>query len=249
MRERLAKTTLSDGDVLAAWERGTACRPVERTLAILAGAGRDDAADELASRPLGMLDAALLGVHAGTFGEQIDALAACPECGEVVELSLRAGDLHTEQAEPGTEHQFTRDGYRVRFRTATLADLTAAAGRPSISAAESLIVERCVVGAERDGEPVTAAALPDALVDTLSSRMAAIDPQADLRLSLSCPACEHRWWTPLDVTDLVWRELEDRALWLFGEVAVLAAAYGWSEQLILAMSATRRRVYADLVAS
>jgi hypothetical protein len=244
MSERPAQTTLSDGDVLAAWEQAEGRPPAWRAPAILA----DDGAEDLATRPIGMLDADLLALHAGTFGARLEAIESCPACGETLELSLRADDLRASHAEPGVVHELEHEGYRVRFRAATPADLGAAGTVPSLDDAQAVILARCVVAAEREGVPLEAAGLPDALVEALSARMAATDPQADLRLSLTCPECEHGWQAVLDLADFVWRELESRALRLFGDVAMLAAAYGWDEDSILTMSPARRRVYTDLLA-
>jgi hypothetical protein len=84
-------------------------------------------------------------------------------------------------------------------------------------------------------------------VAALATRIAELDPQADLHLALACGACEHRWTAPLDVADLVWRRVDARARSLVADVAALAAAFGWTEGEILGLSAERRRVYLDLV--
>jgi hypothetical protein len=77
--------------------------------------------------------------------------------------------------------------------------------------------------------------------------MAAVDPQAELRVQLQCPDCETGWTTDVDPAAFVWRELEEHAQAALLEVASLAAAFGWSEAEVLAMSRERRRAYLELV--
>ena len=84
-------------------------------------------------------------------------------------------------------------------------------------------------------------------MEQLGDAIAARDPQADLRLALICPACEHGWSAPLDVSDIVWRELEERARQLVSEIAALAGAFGWDEREILRLTPARRRLYLDAV--
>lgn len=243
MTEGLAKAALSDRDVLEAWERGDGRPPPDRALAVVAQ-GHPGGEGELAHRPLGMLDADLLATHAATFGERVEGVVSCPACGESLELSLETDDLRAGHADPGAEYSLDRAGHRVTFRAATAADLRAAArsGSP-----REVLVERCVTAAEGDGRAVDAGRLPDEVVSALSERMAAIDPQADLRLALECPDCAHHWSERLDLGDFVWRELEARARRLFLDVARLAAGYGWDEDAILRLSSPRRRVYLDLL--
>src|SRR5829696_1148134 len=63
-------------------------------------------------------------------------------------------------------------------------DLRAEAGDPG--AERELLVEGCVVDAERGGELVPAGSLPEAAVTALGAAMAGHDPQADIRLALTC---------------------------------------------------------------
>ena len=76
--------------------------------------------------------------------------------------------------------------------------------------------------------------------------LAAGDPQAEVLLSLRCPACEHEWSTPFDILAYLWDEIDDWARRLLSEVHTLASAYGWSERDVLGMSARRRRLYLEM---
>ncbi len=73
------------------------------------------------------------------------------------------------------------------------------------------------------------------------------DPQGNVQLALDCPACGHRWLQAFDILTYLWREIDDWAQRTLREVHLLASAYGWSEQAILALSARRRHMYLEMV--
>jgi hypothetical protein len=96
-----------------------------------------------------------------------------------------------------------------------------------------------------------AADMPDAVFETLASAMAgavaAADPQAEIELALTCPACRLQWRTPFDIVNFLWDEIDRWAARILGEVHILASNYGWSERDILALHPGRRQYYLDLV--
>jgi len=98
-----------------------------------------------------------------------------------------------------------------------------------------------------DGGDQAVEALPDGVIAALTAQMAQADPQADLQLDLSCPACRHRWLAAFDMITFLWNEIDSWARRMLREVHALASAYGWSEADILSMSATRRHLYLDLI--
>jgi hypothetical protein len=77
--------------------------------------------------------------------------------------------------------------------------------------------------------------------------MAQADPQADIQLDLSCPACQHHWQAAFDVVAFLWNEIDSWAHRILSDIHVIASAYGWSEADILALSAARRQTYLDLI--
>jgi len=76
--------------------------------------------------------------------------------------------------------------------------------------------------------------------------MSEADPQAEILLEVSCPACSYVSPAPFDIVPHLWAELDAWAKRMLREVHSLAVVYGWSEAEILRMSAARRRIYLDL---
>jgi len=235
---------LSASDLLTVWERGLQAGPVRRALELLSAACPESDAEALASLTIGQRDALLLRLRDWTFGPQLTALAVCAACGTQIELSIRVADLLG--AEPEREVSLAADGYDLRLRPPNSDDL-AAADDPDLARARVQVLERCLLSARYLNTPVKAAELPDAVLDAAERRLAAADPQADIRLSITCPDCEAPGSTTFDIVSFFWREIEAWAGRILREVHTLAAVYGWGEREILALSPLRRQCYLELV--
>jgi hypothetical protein len=97
------------------------------------------------------------------------------------------------------------------------------------------------------GVDVLANELPNDLLAALAAEMAARDPQAEILLDLTCPACGTPWQALFDVAAFFWAEVAAEAKRLLREVDALARAYGWREADILALSPRRRQAYLELI--
>lgn len=243
---------LSANDLLRALDDAGA-RPADQGLAWLAAAWPEAAWEELAALPVGRRDARLLALYRDTFGPRLELWAACPGCGQDLDLALDADELLARAGEPADGESeaaagdLTCNGFTVRFRALSGADL-AAADRADGAEARRALAEQAVLAALSGGEPVPAAELPEEVVTQLAERLAALDPLAEVFLDLACPSCGHSWRPRLDVADCLEQELERAAHRLLEEVHALARGYGWREADVLAMSPRRRRLYLELLA-
>lgn len=246
---------LSASELLAVWERGFSEAPTRRALALLSAASGEDV-DELAGLPIGQRDHELLTLRARTFGGPLSGVARCPACGEKVETTFDASDVvmptgdtvaRDEAADAPTGDWVERDGYSIRFRTPTTSDLEAVADLDDPKKARDRLLRRCVLEVRLDGVATRRRKLPQAVADALEEAMGQIDPQANVRLSLTCPYCTNGWEEDFDITGFFWAEVDAWAPRLLREVHVLAAAHGWSEGEILAMTPRRRQIYMELV--
>jgi hypothetical protein len=237
---------LSASELLDLWEQGQGEPPARRALVLLA-AGCDQPIDALARLSVGERDARLFALRESTFGSRLTSVATCPGCGERLELSF--DDSHLSGAGQQTEDELSLDvdGYQVCFRVPNSLDLMAAANLKETGAARALLLEKCIRSAERRGDEITAAQLPENVVERISARMSEADPQADIQLALKCPVCSNEWKAAFDIESFFWIEINAWAARILGEVHILASAYGWSEQEILRVSAWRRECYLNLV--
>lgn len=242
---------LTEAVLLPLWEEGERAGPLGREALLLAAAAPELAGDDRAELTVGQRNAALLALHVRAFGERLDGLVHCPACDEALEVSLGEREVRAllaAEAAPG-EDELSVDGFELRFRPLTCADLEAASGAADADGARRVLLGRCVLAAHRDGRRVDPGALPGDVVALLAGRLAALDPQAEISLAVSCPECEHEWRALLDAASFLWSRVSLAARRLLEEVHVLASTYGWSEAEVLALSRRRRRAYLELALS
>ena len=238
---------LSASKLLRVWEQALGATNAERPLALLAAACPEMSPEELAGVSVGRRDRMLLALRERTFGPRLVGLAACGACGEALELSFDVADISAEQgAEASEELMIEADGYEAHFRLPNGGDLLAVE-RGDVEGGRRLLLTRCVLRATRGGTEVMPDDLPPPVLEAVERRMAEADPQADVRLALSCPECGHRWLANFDVASYFWNEINAWAYRVLGEVHKLATAYGWREDDILDMNPWRRHVYLEMV--
>ena len=243
---------LSASDLLRAWERAAHEAPVHQALSLLAAAYPDREIGALAELSIGQRDALLLRLREATFGPALTGVADCPACHERIEVALNAAELDM-QSSASTFASVSASGaaveagdYVLQLRPPNSHDVIAAL-RLEMSSARVAILRRCLVSAERGGTRVEPDDVPAALLERADERLAERDPQADVRLRLVCPACEHDTTMIFDIASFLWHEIDAWACRILREVHTLASAYGWTEEAILALTPFRRRCYLELV--
>jgi len=256
----LRQVTGADEDFL-----NEACRsmsPAARTTALLArclrslGPCAPVTSQAVRSLAAGDREALLLHLRRLTLGDQITCALTCPraDCAERMDLEIAVSDLLLEPYPSwDARHEVLLDGTdqssRVRFRLANGADqeAVAALARQDEDAAAALLLDRCIEGVAGEAEPAAKMLAPTDR-ETLSRLMAELDPQAEVRLELTCPACGVRFTALLDTASYFFQELAGRPEYLYREVHGLALHYHWSEAEILALSRRKRRLYLGLLA-
>jgi hypothetical protein len=262
---------LSATEVIQLWEVGRSRHPVDRALAMVRLSAPGSTRDELAALPLGRRDAQLMRLRQATFGDRLQTLATCTQCGERLEVELSCSALLAPAGaeEAAGTHTIKHSGYLVTFRIPDSFDVAAIVtaaepppqpspgtggggrsprGEGAIEAARATLLARCVLEASGpDGAAVGAGELPADVAEAVGEAMAELDPQAEVLLDMQCPQCGHAWQSALDITSVLWSEVSVYARRLLLEVDQLARAYGWREPDILALSPARRAAYLELV--
>jgi hypothetical protein len=238
---------LSAGELLEVWELGSAQGLVERALTLLAAAC-DTRSESLAGLTIGQRDSCLLTLREWTFGSRMSGVLTCPGCGQGLELTFDAAEVRADvPADGGRAASLAMAGYDVQFRPPNSTDLAVAAGESDPERLRELLLERCVLAASHDGEPVSADRLPPEIVEAVAAGLAQADPQADVELAVSCGSCSHSWRTAFDIVSFFWNEVDAWAGRILREVHTLASAYRWAERDILALSPRRRQLYLEIV--
>jgi hypothetical protein len=243
---------LSASEQLRVWERGREQTSARRCLLLLAAASPEQSPDELAQLSVGQRDARLLTLREWMFGSRIESIAACPECSERLELMFEVADIRTrgeaENAPSGGTYQLQLDGYEVRFRPPNSADLEEIV-KLEPSAARERLLARCAleIKCRTAKSEKRGSRLPPKVADALAKRLAEVDPQANVQLNLTCPACGHLWTAAFDIASFLWSEIDNWARRILREVHIIASAYGWHEADILKMSVERRGFYLEMI--
>ena len=226
--------------LLSLWETGVAHAPSARPAALLA-VSAGETLEATARLSLGRRDARLLHWYRENAGERLEALADCPHCNGPVELEFEVADV---ERPPGPDGPVTAgDGlWSLSWRSPDTSDFCHAATATTVDAARQILLERCLTVTGGNGDPQ----VPGHLMSQLMELAAAADPQADVQLALTCPACRAAWQAPFDIGVFLWKHIETTALRLLADVHELAASYCWSEAEILSLSPARRSAYLQL---
>lgn len=243
---------LSAEDLLRVWEIGAREHAVDRALLLLGVILRDYSREDLALLGIGQRDGWLLTLRARTFGDRLDGFAECPACGERLEFEVSAAkvlsaiddDFLTTWPQIET---IDIDGYSIQLRLPNSLDLLAFERNSDAESAMQQLLERCILGVEKDGVLQRMTNLPSEVVDKIDDWMNTRDPLAEISIALNCAACAHTWDVVLDIGQLLWSDITIGAKRLLRDVHVLAKEYGWHEADILAMSPVRRNAYLGLL--
>jgi hypothetical protein len=233
-------------DLLGVWEAGLGRPAYEVALLLLERACPGTPAEDLARWSIGRRDAALFLLRETLFGTECNSVVECPNCSTRVELSFSTAALRdgTEVDSEQAEGELTVDGYHIRFRVPDTNDLAAVRNASSLDLARERLLERCAVAADAPEE----CKLPASVQASVMRAMADADPLAATTITVVCDGCSHSWTEIFDIAAWLSTELSGWVKRILREVHALAAAYGWREADIVAMSPTRRRLYLDLLA-
>ncbi|MFG1922722.1 hypothetical protein [Cryptosporangium sp. NPDC048952] len=155
---------------------------------------------------------------------------AAPVAGSAASAATRAAEAPDPAA--ATAETATAEGVKAMVDTA-MAEGVAADGAKA--AAEGATAE----GAEASADAEVA--------DAVERAMEAVAESSALTVVARCGECGAHTEAVIDVAVLLWAELRVAALRLLEDVHVLAAAYGWTEPEIFALSPARRAAYLELI--
>lgn len=216
-------------DFLAAWEEGAGEHPLDRALGLIA-AVEGTPRGEAAALPIDRRDRALYRIAARLFGDRINLIVACPDCAGETELSFYASDALAVPA--SAERVALADGSVCRLPDSR--DLAAALRAPE--------PEAVLLAALLDAPAPDPARAAEA--ETALARAGGL---ADLTLAHHCDACGADGEAAFDILDYLWRRISAEAQRLLRDIHVIARAYGWSSDAVMALSPGRRAAHIALI--
>jgi hypothetical protein len=237
---------LSAGDLVLAWEAGREKHPVDRAMIVLSLACPEMSPAALRDLTVGQRNARLLTLREQMQGVLASCFVKCPRCNEPLEFTVDTRAIRQPEPE-AREGELEVNGFHVRFRLPNSVDLAAAARCDDVQRGRSVLLERCVTQVTHSSEEIADALLPESVIQAVAEAMVEQDPQSEMRMALTCSACEHAWTMLFDIVSFFWTEIEKQAKRLLHEVHILASRYGWREEDILALSSLRRHYYLELI--
>jgi hypothetical protein len=240
---------LTASTLLSIWEHGLLKRPIQSILDLLSTAYPDLSLDQLMDIPIGQRDTQLLSIREVLFGPHLNCLTLCPKCGEQLETTFDIDQVRVAKRPFVTSetHSISSGGYDIQFRLPNSSDMQMIENLADAKQARRTLFERCVQDATQKGAPIPVSELLEETMNAIAAQMAEIDPQADVQISLNCPACSQQWFAAFDIASFLWIEINSWATRILEDVHRLASAYGWSEADILALSPVRRQLYLEMI--
>jgi hypothetical protein len=231
------------GRLLVAWEDAAGVPPVARGTVLVHRAGLVDDLDTALDLPIGAVASLAARLYAEEFGDVVPGILTCHSCGQRLDVELPMDSVVASQDESvGAESAVAlAGGRRLLVRAPTTRDLVAACG--SHDPARELL-NRCVRA--EDNAPVDADGLDDAALTVVDAAAEELAGSAAVVVRTACPSCGTEVAAPLDVAALLWDRVAYAAPAILAEVAELAAAFGWAEAEVLALTPIRRRTYLEL---
>jgi hypothetical protein len=236
-------------DMLNVWEDGLNRSLLQRTLILLVAAFPEMDSDTIAGLSIGARDTCLLLVRERLFGSRLVNNAVCPQCMGRIEWEQDISEMVVETSDSQTAHQYNleRDDYRLCFRLPNSMDMAELEGIDNAQTALTRLLRRCILSADYAGATCGIDQLPESVIQALSRQIEKLDPQAEVRINLTCPDCSHRWDVFFDIAGFLWTEIDEWAERMLRTVHKLASAYGWTEGEVLNLSPVRRQLYLGMV--
>lgn len=223
---------LSAAQLVDLSERGRAGGTASRAAMLIAAAHPELSPERIRALRLSDCDRMLAAIRSATFGPRLDAQQACSACAEPFEIALDLAALFCARA--STDLLAERPASPGSMRPLNLGDLAAVERERDPARIAARLAER-VVARDEAGQALDLAAISAALEQA--------DPDADVSIETTCPACGVEQQLSIDVGAYLWEEIAIRAPRILRDVAELAQIYHWSERDILAMSGQRRAFY------
>jgi hypothetical protein len=231
---------LSSSGLLDLWDKGSTLHPLDRGLLLLTAALPEVPLGSVADWPLGRRNRELFALHGSWFGSSLSARMACSRCEEQMEFELDCDQLMPANTAP--DQQLTVVFRGRTFRVPNSRDLAfGLADESDPEKAAIRLLESCRLASH---DP---ASWSQEDIASLGELMAQADPGAETRIRFRCTVCGHEQDGVLDIAAFLWAEIVAHAKRLLREVHTLASAYGWSEEQVLSLGATRRAFYLEMV--
>lgn len=182
----------------------------------------------------------ILRLREVTLGDEVNAVLHCPACTQPMDVNFRISETPVdERRQTAAVYSLTLGNRGVHFKLPSGGDQEAVLALETVAAVNELL-RRCVLD---DG----GRQLSDDEQATVIAEMERLAPRVELELDAVCPECGHAFVAPFDTTAFFFEEMRASRDQLLREVHAIAFYYHWSENDILSLGRSRRRMYLELL--
>lgn len=242
---------LSTIELFSIWEENMEQPLLSKTITLLQAACAVNDNLTIAKLSIGERDARLFLLREWMFGNRMYHTTNCPVCTEKVEWETRANAMRIQELDDSFStriFELSSQDFYIKYRLVNSLDIIQLLKQKiALEEANGNLLKCCMLDIKKQGKSYSIDKLPAALVVSIEEEMAQKDPQADLQLQVSCPACNHEWTVGFDIMHFFWTEIHNWAQRLMQEVFLLARFFNWSEKDILNMSPRRRQLYLQML--
>jgi hypothetical protein len=240
---------LNSSELLNVWERSSNRPLFEKALILLNMACSDGEPEDPALLSIGNRDALLLQLREWMFGPRFLNVTRCPACSELIEWVTDISDLRFPAGGKTLTASYSLqvDTFNIQFRLPNSYDLFRVYSDSGYQSNPKKLLTDCIIEVLQEKDNYNTLDLPADVLDVLDQRMSIEDAQAEINMALTCPGCSHKWESKFDIVNYLWMEIDSWARNILKDVAMLAAAFSWSETQILSMSPQRRQLYLDII--
>jgi len=242
---------LLTSELFSVWEQSLDLPMLSRALLLLTKACGVHDIRHIEAMSIGERDARLLVLREWMFGKRMQHVSHCPACKEKVEWETNTTDLRVQNFENTPEEkilQTSDNAFEIKFRLINSRDIMEVMkDNPTSENISNKLLRNCIIEVNKDGEKMNKEEVPIVVLRSLENEMTKLDPQADIQMTLDCPACKHKWSVGFDIVSWFLTEINHWAKQMLQEVFLLARFFGWSEKDILNMTPRRRSLYLQMI--
>jgi hypothetical protein len=206
------------------------------------------------SLQVGMRIECLLRIAASDNSPQIITLLRCLEkgCNERFELSLSLNDIFSKSDQVNIEDYCTINvsDRNIKLRRPTGLDQI---GWLNLNCTDhnEMLKHIIMTLISEDGKVLNenelSFSLTPEVTELVDTAMSVLDPLIDYRIDLKCPFCKTKHLYPINLEELSLKRLNDIQKELLTSIHRLASGYHWTENEILTIPPTRRRLYLHML--
>ncbi len=194
-------------------------------------------------------DRLVAALYRDIYGDRIDATLQCRACESKFDIDFQLSSLQqslyraqTEASRDGTYQ--TPQGYV--FRLPTSEDEIETSGMPQSQATTNLL-EKILIDPTYQNLLTEPENYRREVIEAVEESLTRVAPILDLEVAACCPECATDHAVHFDLQCFFLERLLQERRWLMHEIHMIANAYGWSLNSILALSRRERKELTTLI--